>query len=476
LLAEAPGKMSESETRESRSNSQNGDDSEISPRAGYGSVGSESGYVSDVSNNNDVQSLLGRIQFLESENRRLRDERDKAKKSSIFAISTPDIYSNLTKLQINFREQFAKSYESLKQGIHVDPKPWIEEAAKLRGLDSTQLMASLGVRKKRQFMATLITFLLLPMSMTLTLFWMYFAIRIDRTYISGAILLAYMTYIYLDPAHEKGSKPTPWVKKHGFWKWLAGYFPIVVVKQNPKTVFDPQGTYMFGYHPHGIISAGCFTTFAANATGIEEIIPNIKFYPATLNNNFYVPFWRDLLLHLGAIGVSANALKYVLSKGPGNAVVVVPGGAAEALDARPGTHSLTLKKRQGFFRIALEHGASLVPIYSFGENDLYEQASNDEGTFVRKVQNVFLKYAGFATPFFSGAGGAGVAIPMNPIPARVPIITVIGDPIKCPKIESPTQADIDKVRILYVKKLQEIFKQFADRYAPQRSSDLEILK
>jgi hypothetical protein len=36
----------------------------------------------------------------------------------------------------------------------------------------------------------------------------------------------------------------------------------------------------------------------------------------------------------------------VLRKGPGNAVLVVPGGAAESLDAHPGTHSLTLKKRQ----------------------------------------------------------------------------------------------------------------------------------
>lgn len=65
---------------------------------------------------------------------------------------------------------------------------------------------------------------------------------------------------------------------------------------------------------------------------------------------------------------------------------------------------------------------------------------------------------------------------MNPIPSRVPIITIVGDPIKCPQIENPTREDIDRVRILYVEKLQEIFAQFADRYAPQRLGDLKIVK
>ena len=160
----------------------------------------------------------------------------------------------------------------------------------------------------------------------------------------------------------------------------------------------------------------------------------------------------------------------------GNAALVVPGGAAEALDARPGKHSLTLNRRQGFFRIALQHGALLVPIYSFGENDLFEQAANEEGSTLRKWQNIFLKYAGFATPLFSGAGSSGGSMPMSFIPVRVPVVTVVGDPIKCPLIENPTQEDIDHVRVLYIEKLQEIFHKFADKYAPERSGDLEIVK
>ena len=36
-------------------------------------------------------------------------------------------------------------------------------------------------------------------------------------------------------------------------------------------------------------------------------------------------------------------------------------------------------------------------------------------------------------------------MPMNPVPKRVPVITVVGDPIMCPLIPDPTTEDIDKV-------------------------------
>lgn len=51
------------------------------------------------------------------------------------------------------------------------------------------------------------------------------------------------------------------------------------------------------------------------------------------------------------------ALKHKLTqKGLGNAVIVVVGGASEALLCRPGASTLYLKNHKGFVKLALKTG------------------------------------------------------------------------------------------------------------------------
>jgi len=362
---------------------------------------------SDSSKVEDNAALLLRIAELEKKNKELLEERDTFKNSIV--INTSDVYANLQHLQANFAAKAAHGYEAMRSAVPgsghygFDLKPYMIAAAKSRGVKNiTEGAIALAPPKKRQFAAACVMFMLLPMSLTISTLWLI--LSYSRPFL-GVLLAIYMTYIFRDSAHSNGSKVSKYWKEHWFWRYLKDYFPILLIKQNPDTIFDPKQVYMFGYHPHGIISVGCFVNFCSDANKTSALFPGISIHPATLTSNFLIPFWREIILRVGAISVSASSLKNVLRKGPGNAVLVVPGGAAESLDAHPGTHSLTLKKRQGFFRIALQHGAGLVPIYSFGENDLYEQAPNDEGTMLRVVQNKLLKVMGFAMPFFSGAGG-----------------------------------------------------------------------
>ena len=77
---------------------------------------------------------------------------------------------------------------------------------------------------------------------------------------------------------------------------------------------------------------------------------------------------------VGAQGSSATG-----PSGSGVAIFVVVGGAQEALDARPDSFRLTLKDRKGFVRKAVQHGADLVPAFSFGENEIYTQIPNPIG-------------------------------------------------------------------------------------------------
>ena len=87
----------------------------------------------------------------------------------------------------------------------------------------------------------------------------------------------------------------------------------------------------------------------------------------------------------------------------GNAVVIVVGGANEAMDAHPGTvYMCRCAKRKGFVRLALKTGASLVPVFAFGENDIFDQVENPEGGVLRAFQKRVKSLIGITPPAFYG--------------------------------------------------------------------------
>ena len=69
-----------------------------------------------------------------------------------------------------------------------------------------------------------------------------------------------------------------------------------------------------------------------------------------------------------------------------------------------GRFDLTLNKRKGFVKLAMKHGADLVPIFSFGENDLYYQVETAPDGFWRRVQYAVKQYAGIPPMLFRGRG------------------------------------------------------------------------
>ena len=48
--------------------------------------------------------------------------------------------------------------------------------------------------------------------------------------------------------------------------------------------------------------------------------------------------------------------------------------------------------------------ASLVPVFCFGENNLFKQYPNPEGSYLRKIQTKVKEIATFSPPLFYGRG------------------------------------------------------------------------
>ncbi|KAL7983068.1 hypothetical protein Chor_010410 [Crotalus horridus] len=193
-----------------------------------------------------------------------------------------------------------------------------------------------------------------------------------------------------------------------------------LVFQLVKTAdLDPSKNYIFGFHPHGIMVVGGIH-FCTEATGFSKHFPGLKPHMMMLSMCFRVPFFRDYLMSGGFISSDKESASYILRKKEGgNIVVIAVGGAKEALDARPGAYILVLENRKGFVRLAIENGTPLVPVFSFGENELYDQVENPKGSWLRWTQERLQKIMGVSLPLFYTRGNT-----FGFLPYWKPIFTV----------------------------------------------------
>ncbi|KAI0684976.1 DAGAT-domain-containing protein [Cytidiella melzeri] len=284
-------------------------------------------------------------------------------------------------------------------------------------------------------------------------------------------LALYALFIVLDPSPENGGRLSPWFRRGRFWRYFAEYYPASILK---TCDLPPDRPYVFGYHPHGIIGMGAMCTFATEALGFSEEFPGITPHLLTLSSNFRVPLYRDILLALGICSVSKSSCSRILERGAGQAITIVVGGAAESLSAHPGTADLTLRKRLGFIKLAIQYGADLVPVFSFGENDIYQQMPNERGTTINKLQKMFQSVFGFTLPLFHGRGLLNYNLGL--LPYRKRIVVVIGNPIHVQQCDKPTLDEIRKAQTQYIDELMRIWNAYKDEFARTRTRELSIIE
>ncbi|BGP21575.1 diacylglycerol O-acyltransferase 1 [Rhodotorula toruloides] len=316
-------------------------------------------------------------------------------------------------------------------------------------------------------------------------------------------VIAYLTWVFfIDKAPIHGGRAQSWLRKSRIWVWFAGYYPVrcapspllricapvtLLTANSPipatselsansliKTAdLPPDRKYVFGYHPHGVIGMGAIANFATDATGFSRLFPGMNPHLLTLQSNFKLPLYRELLLALGICSVSMKSCQNILRQGPGSALTIVVGGAAESLSAHPGTADLTLKRRKGFIKLAIRQGADLVPVFSFGENDIFGQLRNERGTRLHKLQKRFQGVFGFTLPLFYGRGLFNYNVGL--MPYRHPIVSVVGRPISVQQKDHPTTADLEEVQARYIAELRRIWEDYKDAYAKRRTKELNII-
>ncbi|KAJ3117041.1 diacylglycerol O-acyltransferase 1 [Phlyctochytrium bullatum] len=259
-----------------------------------------------------------------------------------------------------------------------------------------------------------------------------------------------------------------WFYALPFWNHYREFFHARLIK---TAELPADRNYIFSAHPHGVYALGFFANITGNPKVFKQTFPGIKLMASTLPVNFRIPLWREFLLSLGMVSCDRKALQRVLlpkkaDKGTGKVMIIMTGGAEEYLTMEPKTLDLVVNKRKGFVKLALTTGASIVPILSFGENDLYTRI---ETPLVKKLNAFTKKVAHFAFPAFSGRFGV--------MPHRVPLTTVVGAPIFVDKaVPHPTDEQIDQLHAEYCKQLRKLYDDYKDIFHTDRVREMQYVK
>nr|UEK51601.1 PAGAT-like protein [Parasacculina yatsui] len=286
------------------------------------------------------------------------------------------------------------------------------------------------------------------------------------------ISLAYTLWMWTDlDICNRGGRRCQWVRKWAVWRYFRDYFPVNLVK---TCDLDPKQNYIVGSHPHGMLCIGAFCNFATEGNDFSSHYPGMVSHLLTLEGNYHVPLYREFFLTSGGLACTRRSMEYVL-RGPerGHMLVVVAGGASEALIAQPGTNRIILASRKGFVKVALTTGTSLVPSFSFGETETYAQVSNPEGSVLLRLQRWFRNRFGLAPVLLMGRGIFQYSFGV--LPHRKPVTVVVGAPIYVDKTDSPSQQDIDDLHARYMEALQKLYDSHKHNYLPDPSVQLEIV-
>ncbi len=235
------------------------------------------------------------------------------------------------------------------------------------------------------------------------------------------------------------------------WLWdiIENYYqPKIVVDDHVQHPFDSSSTlYLAGWHPHGVLPISATWIPMSRSWKQNEKLHRLELNLCSSTINHLVPQMRDMIQWTGGLEVSRKSMNRAL--GAGISLALVPGGQSESIEASSTSMVYSLVARhKGFVKLALRHGASLLPIFTFGENKLMDNID------MKPLQRWTKSFTGFPFPFIPYG-----LYDVLPIPRREKIYCVVGKPIHLPKLEEAdiNQTVVNKFHRMYYDEIKRIF-------------------
>lgn len=265
----------------------------------------------------------------------------------------------------------------------------------------------------------------------------------EYTVLQSLLLSVIAAYLpsYLNNDHLKDGRVLPSFQNHQVWDIFRDYFDGKVTVEEP---LNDKQLYIFCSFPHGAYSLNHGLTMT-NCCGMLSEIYRGERRDLAASIVFKIPIYREFLLALGCVDASSKTAHFNLNKG--RSLLILVGGEKEQLLTRAGEHKVYLRNRKGFVKLALQHGAHLVPMYAFGENEAFRTYDLFLGLRLW-LQHTFQ----IGLPLVLGRWGL-------PVPLPVPIHVEIGKPLVVERrpYEAITQTDIDTIHTSFMTEMERLF-------------------
>lgn len=132
-----------------------------------------------------------------------------------------------------------------------------------------------------------------------------------------------------------------------------------------ETTEPPPVKAIYLFHPHGLFITSMI--FHLGSTLTDWSIPNV--HGVAMHSLFHLPFFKQLISSK-FISSDYGDMKTALDEGKSLGVSV--GGLQETLHTTPGRIQAYVSTRKGIFQMALETGTPIVPVLTYGENEIYQ--------------------------------------------------------------------------------------------------------
>jgi len=230
---------------------------------------------------------------------------------------------------------------------------------------------------------------------------------------------------------------------------------VKIASEKGEGLKAPSQQYIYVWHPHGFISY-C-PPFLLTEMAVKGRPHKKEWFGTCIPLLFKIPVLGEIFTVTNARPVDRKTLDSLLSEGA--SIAVQPGGVKEQAASREDQEQAIFPAKLGFVRMAMKYGTPLMPVYLFGENQLYKRVNGFDW-----LTELIRKFTGMTLPIVLGKFNIPQAILL---PRATDIHVRWGKPVDvgAPE-ENPSEERVQEVFEKYLAELQRVFDEHAKDCLP----------